>query len=260
MTQAFHLRRDPDLANAMLATNAPRVPWDVFNGQIFVPKAGEHVAIIGPTGKGKTVLMSRIIPCYHFVALFATKEQDIEMDRIIRQNNFVRLRQWRSLNPIDFPRRAVWPDTARLSTKQADLLQHSVFEDAFGKIYREGGRPKDHPVGWTVAIDELWWIANYLGLDREIKKYLFKARSLGHNLILATQRPKEVPTAVYDQSTHLFFLRDNDDGNLRRLGEIGSVDSGLVRHAVANLDQYQALYINNVTGQMARTRTPVPKG
>lgn len=260
MTQAFHLRRDQELANAMLATNAPRVPWDVFRSTIFRPNPAEHIAIIGPTGKGKTVLLSNIIPAYHFVALFATKPQDKEMDRIIRNGQFVKLQQWRSLNPIDFPRRAIWPDTERLSTAQARVLQHNVFEDAFGKIFREGGRPKENPIGWTLAIDELWWIANYLRLDEEIKKFLFQSRSLGHNLILATQRPKDVPTAVYDQSTHLFFLRDNDDNNLKRLGEIGSVDSGLVRHIVARLERYQVLYINQVTSRMVRTRTPIPKG
>lgn len=250
---AWMLKRDSNAANAALSTYAPRMPWDVFNGQFFQPQIGEHVAIIGPTGKGKTVLMNGILPNYHFIAVFATKPQDDEMERLIRTGGYVRLQRWVSLNPIDHPRRVIWPDATRINSK---ALQHDVFEDAFGKIFREGGRPKAKPVGWAVAIDELWYVANHIHLADEVKQFLFQGRSIGHTLILATQRPKEVPTAVYDQSTHLFFLRDQNDDNLKRLSEIGSVDSGLVRYAVARLDKFQALYINSVTGEMARTRIP----
>lgn len=251
--QTWMLRRDPHAANAALSTYAPRIPWDSFNGGMFAPKVGEHVAIIGPTGKGKTVLMNAILPSYHFVAVFATKPQDVEMERLIRTDGYVRLQQWRSLNPIDFPRRVIWPDATSIGSYR---LQQEVFSRAFGQIFREGGRPKDNPVGWALAIDELWYVANFLQLGQEVKTFLFQGRSVGHTLILATQRPKEVPTAVYDQSTHLFFLRDQNDDNLKRLSEIGSVDSGLVRYAVARLDKFQALYINSVTGEMARTRIP----
>jgi hypothetical protein len=233
----------------------PRVPWDVFNQRVFTPKPGQHAAIIGPTGKGKTTLQNNILPRYMFVAVFATKPQDHTMERLIREGGYVRLQRWRSLNPIDFPRRVIWPDASTLGSKEN---QRRVFADAFDKIFREGGRPAEAPIGWTLAVDELWYIVNRLGLGDEIKQFLMQGRSLGHSLITATQRPSTVPLEVYDQSTHLFFLRDNDRRNIDRLSEVGTIDSGLVKYAIPRLEPYQALYINNETGNMARTRTPRP--
>lgn len=239
---------------ARLAEEARRVPWPTFVLEEFRPQAGEHVAIVGPTGQGKTVLQNNILPLYPFVAVFATKPQDSSMDALV-DSGYVKLAQWRGLNPIDYPRRVIWPNAMR---KDATALQRKVFDDAFDHIFREVGRPKDKPVGWALAIDEMWYVVNELDLKAQLKKFLYQARSLGHNLILATQRPFYVPPEVYDQSTHLFFFRDNDYRSLQRLGEINARDATLVRYAVKNLDQYQVLYVNTRTGAMARTRTPIP--
>lgn len=236
-----------------MAAEAPRVPWDVFSTSIFAPTPGEHIAIIGPTGRGKTVLFTYILQQFQFVAVFATKPQDRSMDKLIRLGGYIVLKQWRSLNPIDFPHRVVWPDASRIDSEEN---QKRVFADAFDKIFREGGRPKESPVGWAIAIDELWWIINVLGLGREVRQFLLQGRSIGHSLVAATQRPKTVPLEIYDQSTHLFFLRDTDQKNIDRLAEIGSVNSVLVRYTIPRLEQFQALYINTVTGRMARTRIP----
>lgn len=243
-----------DARQALLATEAPRMPWDRFTENVFRPVPGEHVAIIGPTGQGKTLLQKNVLPKYPFVAAFATKPQDSTMDALIREGGYIRLASWYRLNPIDFPRRVIWPDASRINSR---VQQKKVFEDAFAKIFAEAGRPKEAPVGWAIAIDELWYIVNILQLGEEVKVVLLQGRSIGHSMVMATQRPKSVPLEVYDQSTHLFFFRDNDRENLDRLGGIQARDSALVRLAVSNLEQHQVLYINTRTGQMVRTRIPI---
>jgi hypothetical protein len=134
----------------------------------------------------------------------------------------------------------------------SETIQRDVFRDALSRIYREGG--------WTVAIDELWFVNNILGLTREIKTYLLQARALGISLLMATQRPAWVPLEVYDQSTHLFFLRDNDETNLKRLSGISFRSADLIRSVVADLERFQLLYINTRTGFMCRTRPPLVTG
>lgn len=238
---------------ARMATSAPRVPWDVFYTTIFDPIPKEHIAIIGPTGNGKTVLQNAILPKFPFVTIFVTKPQDEIMQELVDSKQYVKMRQWHKLSPTEVPRRVLWPDASDIN---AEARQREVFKYAMAAIFREAGRPKKKPVGWALAIDELWYIVNVLGLDREVKMFLLQGRSLGHSLIVATQRPSSVPLEVYDQSTHLFFFADNDRANLDRLAGINARSSSMVRLLVSNLERHQVLYINTRTRDMYRTKLP----
>lgn len=252
---------DPDAAKSdwqrWASQNAPRTPWEKFAGTVFDPSPGEHVGIIGPTGQGKTTLQNAILPFFPFVAVFATKPADKTMEKLIDNKGYLRLDKWQGLNPIDTPRRIIWPDASRLDSVET---QKAEFSRALQRIFREGGRPKDNPVGWAVAIDETWYFTNIIGepLPKQIKLFLLQGRSLGISLIAASQRPKWIPLEVYSQSTHLFFFRDRDDSNLQRISEINHEDKRMIRDTVSNLETHQVLYVNTRTGRMARTRTPAP--
>jgi len=228
---------------AVLSNTAPRIPWVKFVQKLDW-QAGEHVALIGPTGQGKTTLLLNLLPMHPYVTVFATKPRDRSMDKLIAEG-YVKLPRWQSIDARDMPRRVLWPDATEMDSVEN---QRRVFHHAFGAIYREGG--------WTVALDETWYIINTLGLAPDVKLYLLQARALDISLVCATQRPANVPLEIYDQSTHLFFWRDNDEANLRRLSGISWRSAELVRQIVSGLEQYQVLYINTRTGEMMRTRCP----
>lgn len=229
---------------ARLSIEVPRVPWDVFTRDELHWQAGEHFALIGPTGQGKTTMLLNLLPLHPYVVVFATKPRDTTMEALV-STGYLRLERWRSLDPRDFPRRVLWPDATRLNSV---TNQRDVFHEAFGAIYREGG--------WTVALDETWYVANTLKLGGDIKLYLLQARALGVSLVCATQRPAMIPLEVYDQSTHLMFWRDNDESNLKRISGISYRSAALIRYVVSNLDRHQVLYVNTRTGRMLRTRCP----
>lgn len=244
--------------NAIYSSEAPRLPWDVFTRKLFRPTPGEHVTIIGSSGKGKSNLLNNILPMYPFTAVFATKNSDTTLDRLAAQQNYIILDRWRKLPAKDYPRRIIWPKSPNL--KDLTVKQKAVFEDAVEHIWAEGGQPKNNPVGWAIGIDEIWWIAKVLGMEMYVRLLLQQARSAGISLISATQRPANIPTELYSQPTHLFFFLTKDENNLQRIGDLNAGNKPLIRSLVSNLEQYQVLYVNNLSGQMARTRTPAPKG
>jgi len=230
---------------AVLSTNAPRIPWDTFAGKTLDWQHDEHFGLIGPTGLGKTTMLLNILPLHSYVVVFATKPRDRIMRTLIDQYDYYKIEHWRSIDPVRYPRRVLWPDASKLDS---NTLQKRVFEDALERIYLEGY--------WTVAIDELWYMSNLLGMDAHFKTYLLQSRSLGISLVLSTQRPAWIPREVYTSCTHLMFWRTNDETDLKTLSGLGWRSARIIQSAVANLETYQCLYVNTRTGFMCRTRCP----
>lgn len=247
---------DEDERAARVTVDAPRIPWATFVEKIFTPQPGEHVTIVGSTGKGKTELTRQILPLFPFTVLFATKAADTTVDRMVAEQGYKRFERWPRLPAREAPRRVIWPRTGKL--REMTKIQRDVFEDAIDHIYAEGGRPKERPVGWCIAIDEIWWFTNMLKMELELRVLWQHARSAGITLVAATQRAAFVPTEAFSQPTHLFFFQVRDENNLGRIGDLQAGNKRMIRDLVYNLEPFQVLYVNNVTGQMVRTRTPIP--
>jgi hypothetical protein len=246
---------DTNERDATFATTAPRMPWDKFRRDVFRPLPGEHVTVIGSTGKGKSNLLNHVYDLYPYIAVLATKTHDATMDQLAKRG-YVVWPNWRSLPASQYPRRIIWPRGGKL----ADMVQKQrvVFDNVIEHIFAEGGQPANAPVGWAIGIDELWWFTNILNMDLLLRLILQQARSAGITLIGGTQRAAYIPTEFVSQPTHLFFFAKQDDNNLQRLGDINASNKRLIQSMVVALDSFQFLYVNNVTGQMARSRTPPP--
>jgi hypothetical protein len=113
---------------------------------------------------------------------------------------------------------------------------------------------------WAINADEVSYIGNDLRLEPLLKLIWQQGRAIGLSLVAGTQRPVHVPLLIYDQSTHLFFFRDNDETNLRRIGGIGWLNAREIREAVARLPKYYFLYVNTRTGEMKISKKQIRKG
>jgi len=237
-------RMSKDERDAAMSHNAPLVPWDMFMLE-FGWQQGEHVALIGPTGSGKTTLLMEILKKRKYVAVMATKPRDPTMDYLISQG-YVVYPEWVSVAPKQVPRRVIWPDASDIDS---DETQKEVFQKMYRAIYREGG--------WCIVIDEGYMISEVFRLKKEMRQIWTQGRSLGISQVVATQRPRWIPTELYDQTTHMFFWFTQDMRMLDTLGDINGRNPALVKGIIASLKKYQVLYVNK-SGRMLRTTPPPP--
>lgn len=250
------ITRDPleDVLEALDRGDIPTVDWQTCV-DMMTWEQGEHAAVIGPTGQGKTTLALALLHHRKYVTVFATKPQDETLERFAKENAYSRHSSWphhlRS-DPSRYPwvkhspRRILWPNARRLDSAET---QRKVFSHAMADIYTQGG--------WAVYFDELYVMANNLKMGPECKTYLMQGRSLDISTIISSQRPAWIPLEVYDQSTHLFFCRDNDENNLKRIAGVGFLSARKIRETIPQLKRHQFLYINTRDGVMVKTTAPL---
>lgn len=235
---------------------APVLSWDDFRTYVFDWQQNQHVGAIGPTEQGKTNLVYHLLKQRSYVAYLAIKPRDPTLDAFAADGGYQRLYDWppvkktftgtKPVTPQEMPRRLVWPDARALD---AEAEQMRVFRKALGEIYADGG--------WCTVFDDYWYLAHILGFERDSKKFLMNARSNDIPMVICAQRPGgNRLVELFDQTTHLFFFRDNDETNLKRIGGVGYLASEPIRLLVANLDRFQFLYVNTRTGVMYRSTAP----
>jgi hypothetical protein len=239
---------------------APVIGWDDFHSLILTdPEMGwrqnQHIGLIGPTEQGKTNLLYWLLQLRTYVTFFATKIKDETLDAYAARGGYQRLDDWpprkglllkRDVTPQEMPRRLLWPDATTLDSEDN---QRRVFTAAYSDIYRDGG--------WCCVWDDFWYLANILGFERDAKKMLLNARSNDIAFVLATQRPAgQRMVEIFDQASHLYFFRDNDEANLKRIGGVGWLAADPIKMLVANLERYQFLWVHTRLGLMYRCTAP----
>jgi hypothetical protein len=218
------------------------LPWDDFLAQ-WEWHQGEHITLLGPTGSGKTTLATHLLPRRDYQVVFGTKPKDKLLESLAKHGGYRIERDWPIPPPEIAPRVILWPKVHRPD----DILgQRETFYKALSGIYQSGG--------YAAYFDEVRYLTEYLRLAPLVDLLWQQGRSLGVSVVAGAQRPSRIPLSAYDQATHLFMWRDNDEYNLRRLGGLGSVDTKRVRSIVANLPRHHVLHLDTRTGEMRKTK------
>ena len=235
---------------------APIIPWDDFLTYVFDWRQNQHLGAIGPTEQGKTNLVYHCLALRSYITYLSIKPRDQTLDAFIDKGLYTRLYDWppmkktfmgqRPVTAQEMPKRLVWPDARALDAEEE---QKRVFRKALADIYADGG--------WCTVFDDYWYLSHILGFERDSKKFLMNARSNDIPMVVCAQRPAgNRLVELFDQTTHLFFFRDNDESNLKRISGVGYLASEPIKAFVANLDRFQTLYINTRSGHMYRTTAP----
>lgn len=227
----------------------PFVPWDQFMQQ-WNWKQGQHVALIGPTGRGKTTLITHILSRRNYVVFFGTKRRDDTQDALIRQG--YRVTSDASMIHPDIGSHWMLRPPFPKGASPADIrnIHRGVYASAIMHIFRQGG--------WTVVADEIRYLTDTLRLADGMELLWLQGRSLGITVVGGTQRPRHVPLEAYSQSYHLFFWQTPDKQDVARVAELTSIGREKIAEIVPNLTGHTVLYVNTVSGDMLTTKSPGP--
>ena len=233
------------------------MPWEQFEPWFAKKwKQGEHVAIIGATGYGKTTVIDNLLKSRRHALAIDVKGGDKTLAKL-QAHGFVRTgwplpakvyRDIRRGKPARFivghkPR--TMEEIPKLKLTVAQCI-HDIFSEE----------------GWTAYIDELQMAAStkMMNLGGIIETNLIAGRDRGLSILTAMQQPAWVPRSAHGQASWLFVFPTRDQDVADRIAEIAGRPKEEVRGAMKGLgakDDHMVLVVGtNPFAPMIVTRAP----
>jgi hypothetical protein len=214
-----------------------RVGWDTFKRDIVNRmKPGEHACLIGPTGRGKSTLGMQLLQKRPYVVVLDAKGGDETLDR----SGFEVVHTWPLRDEqarVDSgkPIRVILRPRSHSRDRLAEA--HDLFAECIERSLRTGH--------WTIYVDELRLTSEGRTIDLapEIEVAYMTGRGRKVSFISATQAPRWIPKASYDQSTHQFHWPLMDRIALMRQAEISGLDRKDFLDLASGLHKHDVLYI-----------------
>lgn len=234
------------------------IPLQEFLEHYFAPEPGQHVCLVGPNGCGKTTIGIQILALlctmYDYltgVALVMKPHKGAKSDgkRATGDRTVANLtRKYRGRITRVWPPHKLWPWQKKplfwalwpksVGDPKEDIPEHhEVMRRCILGSFQEGDS--------AIFADEAAGLSEDLDLDDELTQTLTRGRSMKASAILATQRPRYVPRAMFTEAKHFFLWKMSDLGEYERLREIGGgqLNRQQIVAVLQKLKKHQCLYL-----------------
>lgn len=231
MTSAFEVETDP-------GDKVIGVPWEVFLSWLkdnWLP--GQHFAIVGPTGEGKTTLAVGILGLRKWVLALDPKGEDdtLSASGYTRITKLPLPRRIRNDIAEGKPARLIIGGASRTEGEQRALRE--LMRQAIEMVRGQGG--------WTIYADEFQILADMrmFNLGKPIETLLISARKNRTSVVTAYQAPAWVPRAATRQATAVALLPTRDRAMIKSVAESMGRPWHELEAAIDVVPQYYILII-----------------
>jgi energy-coupling factor transporter ATP-binding protein EcfA2 len=198
-------------------------------------KQGEHVGVFGPTGSGKTWLVSDIAGVRGYVVVLGIKRYDETLERFLKMG-YKRISSWPPEYIYNYVVLWIPPKSLTPDREQAKRIHR-----ALNNIYCAGG--------WTLVIDDAGYISAQLGLYRDIGVILNQGRSSYLSCVIVSTQIKSIagrlPTETLKQIRHRFLFKVSYDDEIKALSAVCGVNRSVMVRLLSQLqDIGTCLYID----------------
>ena len=232
---------------------------------------GQHVSLLGPTGRGKSTLMAQLLPLassHEQAVIMAPKGRDPAFAALGRHTS-----RWppkRPLGPLgifqnhdDKPRPEIWrleippikpsggsPQAQEEAVARYFRTMRGLFASVLAGAMARPEQPKDSQV---IILDDSRILSDpkQMNLGMLVTANMMIGRSKKVSVVNNIQAPRWVPRELLDQATHVLIWRNRDKDVVKRLAEIsGEFEPKWIEEEIANLDYHEALWIDGAADEV----------
>ncbi len=211
---------------------------------------GEHIAVCGQTGVGKTTVMCFALDARLFVAAITLKPEDETLDLYKQRGyNFVdHVRDIPHKRPLPIPYRVVITieQHSLIDTKQQALETLHTLD----KLYQEKN--------WCIYLDDANTLVNLPETKHVVVPLLNTGRSSGLSIVCAMTQPKSIfriPSEISKQCKHLMLFRTMHTDEIKAYADIAGLHWKEMQAIQQRLYSHDFLY-RGKSGEMALVRVP----
>lgn len=198
---------------------------------------GEHFALIGPTGEGKTTFAVGILQLRKWIMALDAKGQDSTLaasgfQRVLRFPLSSKIR-----NEIAEGKPARLIIGGPTTSFEEEKKLRAVLAQAVAMVRHQGG--------WTLYADEFQILSDLrmFGLGKPIEQGLVSARDKGTSIVTSFQAPAWVPKASTRQATNVAMWPTRDRMMIRSVAESMGRDWRELEMVIDEMPRYHCVVI-----------------
>jgi hypothetical protein len=231
----------------MISPDWEPAPIEVISREEFIEEfidrfeAGQHAVFLGPTGRGKTLLMRDLVeagPNINRIGVLLPKGRNHTLDGF-----GMTVRNWpgawrRGFHEFGHKPPHIWKleSDPRAGPGPLRGMYQPVLEWARGRG------------GWLWIIPDLQALSDpkFANVGKDVSWLLLTLREYSGSMWMDAQRPAWIPRESEDQVSYLTTFRNTDEGTQERLAEILSMPRHDMETHMRNMHYHDFLWRDNI--------------